>query len=324
MENIKKDFVDEVIKNLETNNTIWSKGFTPIKAFNYKTFKEYTGSNSLMLMILGSEFADPRWMTFSQAKELKLKVKTGSKSKKLFKVVERKKTITKEQYEEMVSKGIDNKFTYGKPIIEYDENNKPEYFLVFNSLVSFNVFNAEQIEGVEEFKLAPPIITNENLDSFIDEIILNSPVPIKETWNLESACYISSETTNKQGEYFYENIALPKKEIFDSTEQRFTTLIHELAHSTGAPNRLNRKIQSDFGTVDYAREELVVALTEIFICKEYGISGLQDSHEAYIKSWIKLLKENPNEIYTAASKAEKVQKWLSDNVLDKCYKKFSL
>ena len=74
-------------------------------------------------------------------------------------------------------------------------------------------------------------------------------------------------------------------------------------HSTGAKQRLDRDLRNAFGTEDYAREELVAELGAAFLCSDLGVSNegeLDDNHAAYLLSWIKRLRDNKYEIFTAA------------------------
>lgn len=91
------------------------------------------------------------------------------------------------------------------------------------------------------------------------------------------------------------------------------TLLHELAHWTGAKHRLDRDQAGRFGSQDYAKEELVAELSSLFISERLGI-GLgkehEDQHAAYLQSWRKALADDHKTLFRAASQAEKVVTWL--------------
>lgn len=100
-----------------------------------------------------------------------------------------------------------------------------------------------------------------------------------------------------------DKVVLPKAKRFLSAAGYQRTKAHELVHSTGAAGRLNRNLRNVFGTPDYAREELVAELGAAFLCADLGVNNetdLDDTHKAYLLSWIKRLQDNKYEIFTAA------------------------
>ena len=112
-------------------------------------------------------------------------------------------------------------------------------------------------------------------------------------------------------------ISIPDQALFidtdhcSATEGYYSTLLHELTHWTGHPNRMNRNLGKKFGDKDYAVEELVAELGAAFICTEFDISRpTKEHHASYIGSWLKTLKENKHAIFTAASEASKASEYL--------------
>ncbi len=94
-------------------------------------------------------------------------------------------------------------------------------------------------------------------------------------------------------------IVMPEKAQFVDGESFYGTLFHEMTHSTGSENRLNRIKPSFFGSEEYAREELVAELGSALVSQRYGISkNVKDESAAYLKSWLKSLKESPDFIKT--------------------------
>ena len=88
---------------------------------------------------------------------------------------------------------------------------------------------------------------------------------------------------------------MPRPELFDSPEEYYSTLFHELTHSTGHERRLNRATLTDlcpFGSTNYSKEELVAEMGAAFLC---GVSGIEnrtvDNSAAYIASWLRVLQE---------------------------------
>jgi len=103
-----------------------------------------------------------------------------------------------------------------------------------------------------------------------------------------------------------DSIHLPLKETFKDAPGYYGTALHELAHWTGHPSRLNRPTLNDsyrFGDFNYAKEELRAELASVFIAAEVGVPHDPANHAAYVGSWIKALKEDKNEIFRAAHDA---------------------
>ena len=109
----------------------------------------------------------------------------------------------------------------------------------------------------------------------------------------------------------YDYINMPRKNLFHGDAEYYSTLFHELGHSTGHMSRLARKgvIEAGyFGDHDYSKEELVAEMTAAFLCGECGIAAKTlDNSAAYIGGWIRTLKskDNRNMVITAAGAAQK-------------------
>ena len=103
-----------------------------------------------------------------------------------------------------------------------------------------------------------------------------------------------------------DSIHLPPKDSFKGAAAYYGTSLHELAHWSGHPSRLNRPTLTEtyrFGDINYAKEELRAELVSVFLAAERGIPHDPEQHAAYVGSWIKSLKEDKNEIFRAAHDA---------------------
>lgn len=102
---------------------------------------------------------------------------------------------------------------------------------------------------------------------------------------------------------------MPDRERFESEEAYFSTLFHELTHSTGHESRLKRSTlapQQGFGSDPYCREELVAEMGAAFLCGQAGIiEATIESTAAYIQGWLKRLKDDPTLVVQAAAQAQK-------------------
>jgi len=103
-------------------------------------------------------------------------------------------------------------------------------------------------------------------------------------------------------------VHLPQQDAFRSAADYYGTALHELAHWSGHPTRLNRPTLNEsyrFGDPNYAKEELRAELASVFLSAERGIPHNPEQHAAYVGSWIKALQDDKNEIFRAAKDAHK-------------------
>ena len=111
-------------------------------------------------------------------------------------------------------------------------------------------------------------------------------------------------------------ITIPEKSQFKDGESWYGTAFHEMVHSTGAENQLNRlQPQSGFGSDEYAREELVAELGSALVCQKYGMTkNLKEDSAAYLKSWLGSLKESPSFIKTTLMDVKKATSILTQRI----------
>lgn len=102
---------------------------------------------------------------------------------------------------------------------------------------------------------------------------------------------------------------MPARGLFHSSEEHYSTLFHELAHSTGHAKRLHRENFDNpvsFGSESYSKEELIAEMTAAMLC---GIAGIEpktlENSAAYLKTWIARLKSDSRLLVSAASQAQK-------------------
>ena len=111
----------------------------------------------------------------------------------------------------------------------------------------------------------------------------------------------------------YDEIHLPTPGSFDSEYAFNATALHELAHSTGHPSRLDRPLGGFFGSAAYAYEELVAEMTSCFM----GV-GLQaelttehfNNHKAYVQSWIQAIRDKPETLVRAIKDAQSAANYM--------------
>ena len=103
-------------------------------------------------------------------------------------------------------------------------------------------------------------------------------------------------------------ICLPSIQRFDSGQEFYSTLFHELTHSTGHEKRLARKTLTDlcpFGSTNYSREELVAEMGAAMLSGECGIENtVIDNSASYIAGWLKRLQNDRRLVVVAAGQAQ--------------------
>ena len=105
-------------------------------------------------------------------------------------------------------------------------------------------------------------------------------------------------------------IGIPPIAQFESSEEYYSTLFHELTHSTGHTSRLNRntiKVGHNYGSADYSKEELIAEMGASFLCNLTGIdnAAVTNNNAGYIQGWVECLKEDKRLIIQSSSKARK-------------------
>jgi antirestriction protein ArdC len=158
----------------------------------------------------------------------------------------------------------------------------------------YHVFSVEQTEGLE---LEPALPSRDSEErSSVATLVASLPSGPKLRIGSE-ACYSPT----------HDVIIMPRPESFVSFSSYEQTLAHELTHATGHATRLNRPEVTDpikFGSMPYAREELVAELGASFVCSEMGIPLEYEQSAAYVKGWLSALKGDKSLIVRAAGAAQ--------------------
>jgi antirestriction protein ArdC len=110
-----------------------------------------------------------------------------------------------------------------------------------------------------------------------------------------------------------DSIHLPARNSFESAGEYYSTLFHELTHSTGHRTRLDRPTLTEvvpFGSETYSKEELVAEFGASFLCAHVGIENTINNSAAYINGWLKKLKSDPKLAIIAASQGQKAADYI--------------
>ena len=265
---IYSEITDRIISQMESGVIPWQKPWIA----SGKAISRSTGKPYSLLnqMLLGRP---GEYLTFKQCQEAGGKVKKDEKSSMLvfWKWIEQEDEETHEKKE--------------VPFLRY-----------------FNVFHIDQCEGITAKHTSETAFPDgaEPLEA-AQEIIYD---------------YLSREgvkLSHQQGDRaFYrpatDEVVLPIRKQFVSTAEYYSTVFHELTHSTGHAKRLNRLSKpSFFGTEDYSKEELVAEIGAATLVNHVGLetsTSLRNT-AAYVQNWLKVLKDDKRFIVSAAGRAEK-------------------
>lgn len=257
-----------IIEKLEEGVAPWKCGFLQ----NQTPPKNYVSGKEyrgINALLLSLTGKKAYYMTYLQAKELGGNVKKGAKG---FPVV----------YYNFVEKQAEQPHEEAKkiPFLKY-----------------YTVFSIDDVDGIS-FDV-PEIVRNQNERLTICEnIIEQMPSPPKIDFASGRAFYSPP----------LDYVSIPPLWDFETREEYYGTIFHELAHSTGHESRLAREEvmkSGKFGSYTYSKEELVAEICATFLCNHAGITQTFDNSVAYIQSWLKVLKNDKKFIIDAASKAQK-------------------
>ena len=278
-DNLYRDITDKIIAELEQGIVPWVQPWTSTRQLcplglpvNGLTRRSYSGINILLLWSALEErgFASPYWVTFKQCIAMGGSVRKGEKGTHVY---------------------FADKFVPQKEKTRAAETGDEPNAIAF--LKRYTVFNAEQCDSLPKGLIAAPVTKSER------QIVPEAEALIAATGadfrvGGDQAFYVPSE----------DFIRIPNQTAYPDQINYYRTAFHELGHWTGHKTRLDRNLTTKFGTVDYAREELVAEMATAFVCASLGIVPTV-RHADYIGNWLQVLKEDGKAIVRAASLASK-------------------
>jgi len=282
--NVYTRVTDKIVADLERGVRPWMKPWSGEHAGMRGGFPlrhcgtPYRGINILLLWSEAMErgYASAKWMTFRQAKELGGHVRKGEHGSLVV-------------YADRIHK------------VEEDERGQ-EVEREIPFMKGYSVFNADQIEGLPE--------------DYYDRIEPNGE-PIQLIEAAETFFDHTGAVFRHGGDRAYyaggpDIIQLPVPEAFRDAESYAATKAHELTHWTKHPERLGRDLgRKAWGDEGYAREELVAELGAAFLCAGLGVTPeVREDHAAYLDHWLKIIKDDPKAIFSAAAHAQRAVDYL--------------
>ena len=280
MKDLFQEITNRMIAELEQGIIPWQKPWSGAQgAISHTTGKRYSLLNQMLLGCRSGEF-----VTFNEAVKEGGHVRKGEKASMIvfWKWLER----AKQDEHGNIIRGAD-----GMP----EKENIP--FLRY-----YNVFHISQCEDIQP-RFPEDEVPGSSLapDAAADQIVSD--------YVARSGIKLHIERSDRA---FYspatDSVTVPELSQFTDVAEYYSTLFHELTHSTGHVKRLNR-IDSDaaFGSELYSKEELVAELGSAFLVNHAGLetsSSFRNS-AGYIQAWLKALKDDKRLIVSAAGKADK-------------------
>ncbi len=275
--NVYEVITDRILGMLKDGVVPWRQPWAAHGApKNLVSDKEYRGMN--VLLLASQAHKSPYWLTYKQANEAGLQVRKGEKSTPVifWKVTDKK-----------------------------DKPGEKGFILRY-----YNVFNVGQCDGLDSCTLLRKRVVFPGAPKVVE--------PIQECDNLVKL-YKTIPKVEHGGSRAYYNpsfdyIGMPAMNDFHGAEEYYSTFFHELIHSTGHKDRLDREGITNpikFGSHDYSFEELVAECGSAFLCGKVGISNrVIENQAAYIASWSKKLRSEPRWIVEAAGKAAKAADYI--------------
>lgn len=268
---------DRILDALEHGVCPWHKSWKSVNELpkNLVSKKTYHGSN---LFVLGlASYSSPYFLTYKQAQNLGGNVKRGEKGWPVtFWSFFKKEEVQKD--------GSTKEMTI--PFLRY-----------------FTVFNTDQCEGLEEKVPVTDVVVRPDAETIIEcEKIVDGYKDKPPVHKENKAVYHPSTDT----------VGMPEITSFESSEEYYSTLFHEFAHSTGHESRLNRKGDNqDSSHQKYGKEELIAEMTSTFVCAVAGIENKTfDNSAAYLQGWIDEIKGDRKLLVSAGSAATKAANYI--------------
>ena len=270
----------KILELLESGTVPWRKTWNAASNLpkNLISKKEYRGINVFLLACM--PYSSPYWMTFKQCQDKGGHVRKREKSTPVifWKWLDKR---------DACSDDADTVTVNGKiPMLRY-----------------YSVFNLEQTEGIK-----PPPTT---------EIIVNTFTPLDRAEAIIAGMPLRPDIQYRGSQPAYspmlDYVKMPVQEAFESPEEFYSTLFHELSHSTGHAKRLARKgitEPSYFGSHLYSKEELVAEMGAAFLCGHAGIERTIENSAAYIQGWLNALKNDKKLLVMAAAQGQRTSDYI--------------
>lgn len=252
--------------------------------------RPYNGFNAFMLALLqhNKGYKVSRYATMNALNEINVELKytTDKEGKKVF-----EKPFPVLYW--MMSYSKDGKYIKDEEYANLSDEEKDTCFQRW-ALKVYNVFNLDQTNYAEVYpeKYAKMLPVTSVEGHVCEQDYTNAVLD----YEIEGGAWRCPIEQGSDDEAYYsiskDSIMLPKRNLSVSASRFYGTALHEMTHSTGAKECLNRIKPTTFGSAEYAKEELVAELTAAIVLHDLGVEKyLKEDSLPYLKSWNKTLKD---------------------------------
>lgn len=303
-----QQFTDMLIERLNEINDDWQKPWVTNTAGMPRNFdgRYYNGINAFMLAMHSEKngYELPVYMTFLKAKELGANIKKGEQG---FPVYLYSFIVYDKEHKKISQSEFDK--------LPQEEKKKCQKIPFLR--IHF-VFNIQQTRYPELFPEK-----YQEMKDIIKGVKLNDEQNMRRVpeldYMLKEQSWLCPIEVKYSDQAFYsiskDEIVVPEKAQFNNGENFYSTLLHEMAHSTGKEDRLNRHFGGDFGSPEYGREELVAELTAAMVAMNMGISKtIKEDSLAYLKGWLINIKEEPKFIQSVITDVNRAISMITGHV----------
>ena len=265
---------DRIIDLLEQGTVPWRKPWGGEEYHPKSLITDRKYRGINAFMLAVAGFESPYWLTFKQARVLNGSVKRGER---------------------------------GFPCVFWNwhdvEDPESGEIRELPFLKHYTVFNVAQCDGIKSPQIEPPAKKVDPIGP-CESIVLQ--MSNKPEFNQGShKAYYCPKT---------DRVGIPFIERFESAEAYYSTLFHEIVHSTGHKKRLGRDEVNGpivFGSPSYSREELVAEMGSTYLCGHAGIeNAVIENSAAYINGWLGKLRKDSKLVVQAASQAQKAADYI--------------
>lgn len=287
LETYARTFADRLIEALKAGTAPWQKPWKPGEMswpVNATTGRRYRGNNAVLLLVtaLTRGYGDMRWAGFGQIRDAGGMVRKGEKGTPVLVWRERR-----------------NAPAAGGDKESEEDALRPRFFASVKT-----VFNVAQADGLDLGDPAPEETATTPHDA-VTRVADDAQVRIVHMRG-DRACYSPDSDT----------ITMPEPSQFTVPAAYEHTLLHELAHCTSHPSRLDRPCHgvTGRGTTEYAIEELRAEIAAMMLGERLHVGHEPRHGQAYVASWIRALDDDPNAVRKAAADSERIADWLTRNI----------
>ena len=316
-------FAEMLIKRMEEMQKDWHKGWigggSRFGLPQNISGRTYEGSNAFLLFLHTAEkgYKAPVYMTYGQLHREGAQVLKGEKAVPVFKwgfSIKDKdgKKVTEEEFHNMTDD--EKKECKRRPFLKI----YPEFNIDQTNMSEVNKEKYDAVVSQFSKTDVPTITDGMYVNKAIDRMME------KQEW----VCKIQYDKEEK-GAYYSpakDIVVLPTKaqfrihpddpeECFKDGQEYYGTALHEMAHSTGHPSRLDRLKPTAFGSPEYAKEELVAELTSAMVGNTLGFDRrISDNNVAYLQNWTSALRKEPKFIVSVMADVNKASRIIIENI----------